>query len=61
MFADRIWEEWSADLFDQDLSAAFPITTAPQGLAFANALREYWIANGQVPTFYLSIYGAPEL
>ena len=61
LFADRIWEEWSADLFDQDLSAVFPITTAPQGLAFANALREYWIANDQVPTFYLSIYGAPEL
>ena len=72
LFADRIWEEWSADLFDQDLSAAFPITrdtnidgmprtAAQNGQAFANALREYWIANGQVPTFYLSIYGAPEL
>ena len=36
-------------------------TAAQNGQAFANALREYWIANGQVPTFYLSIYGAPEL
>ena len=72
LFADRIWEEWSADLFDQALNGTFditrdtnidgmPRTAAENGQAFANALRQYWVANGQVPTFYLSIYGAEEL
>ena len=61
LFADGIWEEWSADLADQDVSGAFAITTAAEGLAFANALAAYRDANDQVPTFYVAIYGESEL
>ena len=61
VFADGIWEEWSADLADLNLSGAFAITTAAQGLAFATALAQYRDANAQVPTFYVAIYGEAEL
>ena len=64
LFADGIWEDWSADLFDQDLAAAqFPITAAApiNEPDFASALHDYFIANGQAPTFYIALYGAPEL
>ena len=49
------------DLFDQNLSGVFDITSDADGLSFAEALRDYNVANGQVPTFYISIYGAEEL
>ena len=56
---------------DGDLNAAFAITAArvgppaataaEVGKEFANALARYRDANGQVPTFYLAIYGEEEL
>ena len=63
LFADGIWEDWSVDLFDESLTGTFEITTAAiaDENDFAGALADYSIANGQAPTFYLSLYGAPEL
>ena len=55
VFADGIWEEWSDNLGGDDLSAAFDITSDAAGQDFAEALRAYWVANGQVPTFYLGL------
>ena len=63
LFADNIWEDWSVDLFNQDLSAAFAITlpAVADENDFAGALADYEVANGQAPTFYIAIYGAEEL
>ena len=63
LFADNIWEEWSDDLANIDLLGAFPVTNAiaSPDPDLASSLNAYFVANGQVPTFYVVIYGAEEL